>query len=197
GQSADSSKSLSATGASSTWALPPVVQGLPSFLPPLQVPVDPTSAPEHCGHTWVAGVMYTSESRCTEAVTAPVWKFASLAVMLPSNRLMPQPGGAAGSGKGAPKVAPWVAPGPTAPTPVQEGWEPLSQPLRQKSRTELPPIGKLCEPPFQPLSRSPPAPRATVVSFSSLGPPAAFVGQVMGAGMVVVVVPFVPFGFRV
>src|SRR5262245_25361118 len=106
--------------------------------------------------------------------------------MLPSKRLMTQTGVAVRSGRGEPKVAPLVVPGPTAPTPVQEGSEPLSQSLRQKSRTELPPIGKLCAAPFKPMSRSPPTPRATVVSRSSLGPPPGFGGQTPAGSDVVV-----------
>src|SRR5438093_374762 len=107
--------------------------------------------------------------------------------MLPLKRSTTHTGVAGSSGSGGPKVAPLIVPAPVAPRPVHEESAP-PQSLRQKSRIALPTMGKLWEPPFQPLSRSPPTPPATTVRVSSLGPPAGFTGQDATGNVVVVTV---------
>src|SRR5882724_2228872 len=119
-QSADSSKTLSRTGASARNTTPPTVHGWPSLLPPRHAPWEPTGPfPEHCGQTSVGAVMYTSVSRGTRALSAPA-RVSAVARTLPSKRLTMHTGVAAISGNGAPRVAPFGVPGPTAPTPVHD-----------------------------------------------------------------------------
>src|SRR5262245_32203314 len=104
--------------------------------------------------------------------------------MSPSKRLTTQTGVAARSGGGVPKGGPFSVFSPVTPAPVHDGSAP-PHPARQKSSgPALPTIGKLWDPPFQPLSRSPPTAPSTTVSASSRGPPAGFGGQ---GGKVVVV----------
>src|SRR4051812_37953528 len=108
---------------------------------------------------------------------APV-AWLAVVVMSPLYRLTTQTGvPAARSGSGAPNVAPLAVPAPVLPVPVQDGLALASQPARQKFSTELPVIGKLCEMPSHPLSRSPPTPSFTVVRMSWLGPPDELAGQ--------------------
>jgi hypothetical protein len=80
----------------------------------------------------------------------------------------------ASSGNGAPKVLPFevfVA----ASSSTQGAPDAPSQPARHTRSRALEGIGKLCESPVKPLSRSVPIPG--VVSRSSRGPPAGLAGH--------------------
>ncbi len=70
---------------------------------------------------------------------------------------------------------------PVAPVAVHTGFVPApSQPERQKVSFESLGIGKLCETPVQPLSRS--LPSGLIVTTRVSGPPAGFAPQVVGPG---------------
>src|SRR6266849_4364017 len=76
------------------------------------------------------------------------------------------------SGRGGPKVSVLSAPAPVAPVASHTGFVLASHPERQSVTNERGGVGKLCEMPVQPLSRS--LPVAPLERSSSSGPPAAF-----------------------
>src|SRR5712692_5159613 len=78
------------------------------------------------------------------------------------------------SGRGGPKVSVLSAPAPVAPVASHTGFVLASHPERQSFTIERGGVGKLCEMPVHPLSRSEPV--AALERSISSGPPAVFPG---------------------
>src|SRR5437016_1228747 len=79
------------------------------------------------------------------------------------------------SGSGGPKVAPLSEPAPVSPLASHTGLVLASHPVRQSFTLERGGVGKLCEMPVHPLSRSLPA--SAVERSISSGPPWGFFPQ--------------------
>src|SRR5207237_10523885 len=87
-------------------------------------------------------------------------------------------------GSGGPNVGPLIVPAPTGAQASQRGFVLASHVLRHRFTADRGGVGKLCEIPVQPLSRS--LPVSAVRRSSSSGPPALFAlqgfGQLAGWG---------------